>query len=69
MQGRIDAINDDSNEHVWLVYCDGSAYSEWTELDKDTSEVVATTWGEDRIDVSGKSGEIVLHKCWTSAGG
>ncbi|KAF2626090.1 hypothetical protein BU25DRAFT_492245 [Macroventuria anomochaeta] len=69
-QSKIDVINVDNDGHVWLVSYDGSLWSEWTELGADiTSEVAATSWGEDRIDVFAKNGNTVLHKHWTPESG
>ncbi|KAF1922964.1 uncharacterized protein M421DRAFT_96439 [Didymella exigua CBS 183.55] len=69
-QGRADIINVDRDGHVWIVSYDGTQWSEWTELgDKVYSEVAATTWGEDRIDIFAKWGEDVIHKYWSSQSG
>ncbi|KAJ4381531.1 hypothetical protein N0V86_002891 [Didymella sp. IMI 355093] len=66
----VDIINVDGDGHVWIVSYDGTQWSTWTELgDKIYSEVAATTWGEDRIDVFAKQGENVLHKSWSSESG
>lgn len=69
-QGRVDIVNVDKNGHVWIVSYDGTQWSEWTGLgDQVYSEIAATTWGEDRIDVFAKRGENVIHKHWSSDSG
>lgn len=66
-QYQLNVVNVDNEGHVWLVSYDGSTWSEWTELGADvTSDVAATTWSEDRIDVFAKKGNNVLHKYWTA---
>lgn len=69
-QGKVDVVNVDKNGYVWIISYDGTQWSEWTGLgDKVYSEVAATTWGENRIDVFAKHGENVLHKHWSSESG
>ncbi|KAF1352654.1 hypothetical protein EJ07DRAFT_159104 [Lizonia empirigonia] len=69
-QGKIDIMNVDSDGYVWVVSYDGENWSERTELGSEfTSDMAATSLGEDRIDVFGKRGNTVLHKQWTSDSG
>lgn len=69
-EGRLDIMNVNNEGHVWIVSYDGSSWSEWTHLGYDiTSELSATTWGEDRIDVFGKRGKTVMHKAWAGEAG
>lgn len=69
-QGKIDVVNVDSDGYVWVVSYDGENWSDWTELGSEfTSDIAATSLGEDRIDVFGKRGLTVLHKQWTSNSG
>lgn len=69
-QGKIDVVNVDSDGYVWVVSYDGENWSDWTELGSEfTSDIAATSLGEDRIDVFGKRGLTVLHKQWTSDSG
>jgi hypothetical protein len=58
--------------HVWQVSYDeaNAQWSQWSDLGHDiTSEVSATSWGEDRIDVFGKRGKTVMHRSWTTSSG
>ncbi|KAF3044433.1 hypothetical protein E8E12_010599 [Didymella heteroderae] len=69
-QDKVDIINVDRDGHIWIVSYDGTQWSSWTELGNSVySEVTATTWGEDRIDVFASRGENVIHKLWSSESG
>jgi hypothetical protein len=68
--GRVDIINVDSDNHVWIVSYDGSIWGTWTKIGSGiTSDVVATSSDENRIDVFGKTGDNVLHTFWTPESG
>ncbi|KAF2994387.1 hypothetical protein E8E13_002379 [Curvularia kusanoi] len=70
VEGGVDVAGVTAAGHVWLISYDGSQWSEWTDLGHDiTSEVSATSWGPDRLDVFGKRGKTVMHRSWTAASG
>ena len=71
-EGSVDIFAVSDGGHVHHVSYDEAAaqWSQWTDMGHDiTSEVSATSWGEDRIDVFGKRGKTVMHRSWTASSG